>query len=96
MLIEQTQRSIAWGNVGSMLWWVAGLVLSIPAMNGIAALCQRPLARWFGAAGRIAAAGLQRAPARTGVTVGRHRAQLDRRHQPVVGGAQLSRVAAPI
>lgn len=70
VMIEQAQRSIAWGNVGSMLWWVAGLVVSIPAMSGIAALCQRPLARWYGAAGRIAAAGLLRAPARTGVTVG--------------------------
>lgn len=70
VLIEQSERSIAWGNVGSMLWWAAGLLLSIPAMSGIAVLCQRPLARWFGAAGRIAAAGLRRAPARTGVTVG--------------------------
>jgi putative ABC transport system permease protein len=70
VLIEQAERSIAWGNVGSMLWWIAGLVLSIPAMSAITALCQRPLARWFGAAGRIAAAGLRRAPMRTGVTVG--------------------------
>lgn len=70
VIIEQRERSIAWGNVGSMLWWLAGLMLSIPAMSGITVLCQRPLARWFGAAGRIAAAGLRRAPARTGVTVG--------------------------
>lgn len=70
VIVEQRQRSIAWGNIGSMLWWLAGLMLAIPAMSGITALCQRPLARWFSAAGRIAAAGLRRAPARTGITVG--------------------------
>jgi putative ABC transport system permease protein len=70
VIIERAERSIAWGNVGAMLWWAAGLLLSIPAMSAIAALCQRPLTRWFGAAGRIAAAGLRRAPAWTGVTVG--------------------------
>jgi putative ABC transport system permease protein len=70
VVMQQTHRSILWGNIGAMLWWLAGLVLSIPAMNGIAKLCQRPLARWFGGAGRIAGAGLLRAPGRTGVTVG--------------------------
>jgi hypothetical protein len=70
VMIERAERSIAWGNVGAILWWAAGLLLSIPAMSAITALCQRPLTRWFGAAGRIAAAGLRRAPGRTGVTVG--------------------------
>jgi putative ABC transport system permease protein len=70
VFIEYSQRSIAWGNAGAMLWWLAGLVLSIPAMNGIARLCQRPMTLWFGTAGRVAAAGLLRSPGRTGVTVG--------------------------
>ncbi|MGH7789618.1 MAG: FtsX-like permease family protein [Candidatus Binatia bacterium] len=68
--LELRLRSIAWGNAGAMLWWLAGLVLSVPAMSAISRLCRRPLTRWFGGAGRIAAAGLLRAPGRTGVTVG--------------------------
>jgi len=39
-------------------------------MSAIAAVCRRLLPGWFGVAGRTAAAGLRRAPARTGITVG--------------------------
>lgn len=68
--VEQRSRSIAWGNIAATLWWLSALVLSIPAMSWIAALCQRALPRWFGVAGQVAAAGLSRSPSRTGVTVG--------------------------
>lgn len=68
--VEQRTRSIAWGNVAATLWWLSALVLTIPAMSWVAALARRILPRWFGVAGRIAAAGLSRAPNRTGVTVG--------------------------
>lgn len=68
--LEERWRSILWGNLATTLWWLATLVLSIPAMSGIAAICQRLLPRWFGVSGRVAAAGLRRAPGRTGITVG--------------------------
>jgi len=68
--VEQRSLSIAWGNAAATLWWLSALVLSIPAMSWIARLCRWALPRWFGVPGQIAAAGLSRAPNRTGVTVG--------------------------
>lgn len=68
--IERAQWSIVWGNVAASLWWLAGLILTIPAMTWIASGLQRILPRIFGLEGRIAAAGLRRAPARTGITAG--------------------------
>src|SRR5262249_17856301 len=65
-----SSRSVAWGNAAATLWWLSALVLSIPAMSWIAALCQRVLPRWFGVPGQVASAGLSRAPNRTGVPVG--------------------------
>lgn len=66
--VEQTTRSIAWGNVGASLWYLSAVLVAIPIMNGITSLLRRFLPRWFGLEGRIAAESLNRSPGRTGVT----------------------------
>jgi putative ABC transport system permease protein len=68
--MEESRRSIAWGNVAASILWLAGLVLVIPAMSWLGALLERLLPRLFGLNGQIAAAGLRRSPGRTGVTAG--------------------------
>ena len=68
--VEQIRHSIRWGNVASSLWWLAGLLLVIPAMSWVAALLEHVLPALFGLQGQIAAAGLRRSPGRTGVTTG--------------------------
>jgi len=67
--VEQTQRSILWGNVAASLWWLAGLLFAVPAMSALAKGLERLLPSAAGLPGHIAAAGLRRAPARTGITV---------------------------
>jgi putative ABC transport system permease protein len=68
VVVEQRHRSITWGNVAATLWWLSAVVVSIPWMSWVSRAMQGVLPRFFGLAGRIAAAGLMRAPARTGVT----------------------------
>jgi putative ABC transport system permease protein len=67
--MERQTQSAAWGNTAASLWWIAGILFAIPAMSLFARVLERLLPRLFGVAGRIAGAGLRRAPARTGVTV---------------------------
>ncbi|MGH7786260.1 MAG: ABC transporter permease, partial [Candidatus Binatia bacterium] len=67
--LGQAGRSVAWGNVAASLWWLAGLFLAIPAMSVLAKAIERFLPRVAGLPGHIAAAGLRRAPVRTGITV---------------------------
>lgn len=67
-MVEQSYRSIAWGNVAATLLWLSAVVVSVPLMVWISSAMQSVLPALFGISGRIAAAGLTRAPARTGVT----------------------------
>lgn len=67
--IEQAHRSLLWGNIAASLWWLAGLLLAVPAMSLLGRSLERVLPRLAGLPGYIAAAGLRRAPARTGITV---------------------------
>jgi putative ABC transport system permease protein len=67
--IEDANRSVVWGNVAASLWWLAGLLLAVPAMSLLSKRLERYLPAMAGLPGHIAASGLRRAPARTGVTV---------------------------
>ncbi len=67
--IEQSTRSVAWGNVSASLLSIAAMVLAIPFMGAIVWLLQRWLPRVAGLEGRVAVESLARSPGRTGVTV---------------------------
>jgi putative ABC transport system permease protein len=67
--LEVRCKSAGWGNAGSTLWWASSIVIAIPLVQASAAGLGRALTRWFGPAGQVAAASLQRAPVRAGVTV---------------------------
>src|SRR5262249_28623250 len=58
-----------WGNTGSTLWWASSIVIAVPLVHATAAGLGRLLGRVFGPEGQVAAASMQRAPTRTGVTV---------------------------
>jgi putative ABC transport system permease protein len=66
--MEVRSKSIAWGNFGSTLWNASVIVISIPLVCWSAGWLSRALTRAFGPEGRVAAHGLFRTPARTGVT----------------------------
>jgi putative ABC transport system permease protein len=66
--IENTTRSIPWGNLGNIVWSLSAVVVSIPIMSWTTGLLRRVLPRFFGLEGRIAAESLLRSPGRTGVT----------------------------
>jgi putative ABC transport system permease protein len=66
--LEHSRRSVAWGNVGNVIWLLSAVVVSIPLMSWTTRLLRVVLPRWFGLEGRIAAESLMRAPGRTGVT----------------------------
>lgn len=67
---EHTTRSIAWGNIGAILWFIVAIVLSIPLMSLVTTMLRPVFPRWFGIEGRVAIEGLRRSPGRTGVTTG--------------------------
>ncbi len=69
LAIQVRLRSLAWGNFGSTVWNASVFVIAIPVVTWTAAALSRLLPRVFGVEGRVAAAGLFRVPARTGVTV---------------------------
>jgi len=68
-LIEDRQKSIAWGNAGSTLWNASVIVIAIPLMRWLSAGLSQLLPQWFGAEGHVAAGSLCRAGGRSGVTV---------------------------
>jgi len=68
LVLAERTRSVAWGNLSASLWYVATLVVSIPAMGALTRGLRRWLPRLAGIEGRIAAESLARSPARTGVT----------------------------
>lgn len=67
-VLEDLYHSIAWGNFGSTLWNASVIVIATPIVMAVAAPGTEALSRLGGAAGRVAAASVFRAPARTGVT----------------------------
>ncbi len=67
-VLEDLYHSIAWGNFGSTLWNASVIVIATPTVAALASPVTRALSRFGGAAGRVAAASVFRAPARTGVT----------------------------
>jgi putative ABC transport system permease protein len=67
--LEDRYKSIAWGNLGSTIWNASVVVIAIPIMDGLSRFFVRLLPRWFGAEGQVAAGSLERAEARSGVTV---------------------------
>lgn len=69
LICEIRYHSIAWGNVGSTLWFASTIVIAVPIVNVLAAPTARLLTRLWGAEGRVAAESLFRSPTRTGVTV---------------------------
>jgi putative ABC transport system permease protein len=68
-VVEDRLKSIAWGNFASTLWNTAVIVIAVPIVQGLSGVLSRALSRWFGAAGRVAAASVFRAAGRAGVTV---------------------------
>src|SRR5881296_557715 len=68
LYVEQTTRSIVWGNTAALLLWVSAISLAIPLMSGISTLLRHVFPRLFGFDGRVAVEGLRRSPGRTGVT----------------------------
>jgi putative ABC transport system permease protein len=66
--LEDTTRSIAWGNLGNALWFLSVVIVSIPLTSWLCQRLRRVLPRWLGVDGRIAAESLTRSPGRTGVT----------------------------
>src|SRR5262249_15969796 len=66
--LEVRLKSIGWGNTGSTLWWASSIVIAIPLVHATSARLGRLLGRLFGPEGQVAAASMQRAPTRTGVT----------------------------
>jgi putative ABC transport system permease protein len=69
LALEVRLKSIGWGNTGSTLWWASSIVIAIPLVHATSARLGRVLGRLFGPEGQVAAASMQRAPTRTGVTV---------------------------
>jgi putative ABC transport system permease protein len=67
--LEVRLQSTGWGNAGSTLWWASSIVIAVPLVHATAARLGRWLGRVFGPEGQVAAASMQRAPTRTGVTV---------------------------
>jgi putative ABC transport system permease protein len=66
--VEETTRSIAWGNTAALLLWLSAIILAIPLMSAISGLLWHVFPRLFGFDGRVAVEGLRRSPGRTGVT----------------------------
>lgn len=68
LVMGERTRSVGWGNLSASLWYLAAVVLSIPAMGVVTWLLRRTLPPLAGLEARIATESLARAPARTGVT----------------------------
>ena len=68
LYVEQTTRSIVWGNTAALLLWVSAIILAIPLMSWMSMLFKPVFPRLFGFDGRVAVEGLRRSPGRTGVT----------------------------
>jgi putative ABC transport system permease protein len=69
LALEVRLQSTAWGNAGSTLWWASSIVIAVPLVHATSSGLGRVLGRLFGPEGQVAAASMQRAPTRTGVTV---------------------------
>ena len=69
LALEVRFQSTGWGNAGSTLWWASSIVIAVPLVHVTSAGLGRLLGRLFGPEGQVAAASMQRAPTRTGVTV---------------------------
>jgi putative ABC transport system permease protein len=69
LALEVHLHSTAWGNAGSTLWWASSIVIAVPLVHATSSGLGRVLGRLFGPEGQVAAASMQRAPTRTGVTV---------------------------
>jgi putative ABC transport system permease protein len=69
LALEVRQKSVAWGNFGSTLWFASSIVIAIPLVKASASVLSRLLGGLWGAEGRVAAESLFRSPTRTGVTV---------------------------
>lgn len=66
--LEESYQSIAWGNFGSTLWNASVIVIATPIVGWLARPVSRILARYWGAAGQVAAGTIFRSAIRTGVT----------------------------
>jgi len=70
LVAEVRLKSIAWGNLGSTLWFASTIAIAIPLVQQLARRLSASLPRVFGSEGRVAAESLFRAVTRTGLTVG--------------------------
>ncbi|HEY2389488.1 MAG TPA: FtsX-like permease family protein [Candidatus Binatia bacterium] len=70
LVAEVRLKSIAWGNLGSTLWFASTIVIAIPLVRRLTTRLSVSLPRAFGGEGRIAAESLFGASTRTGLTVG--------------------------
>src|SRR2546426_9781876 len=66
--VENTTRSIAWGNIANTIWSLSAVVISIPLMSRTTPLPRHLLPSRFGLDGRGAGGGFKASPGRTGAT----------------------------
>ncbi len=69
LAIQVEQKSAAWGNFGSTLWFGSSIIIAVPVVAWVGRWLTKTLPRVFGPAGRMAAESLFRSATRTGVTV---------------------------